>query len=120
MSAREVVGGVAYRLSAVREGRRWVRHPDSCRTLGTVTALGSGHWNWRVSPNAFRGDGRQGCERDGDPTDRVPSELLGTGEVKGPRNTACTALVAWLIGHEAPVMGFGPHPGVSAREVVRS
>lgn len=116
MSAPEQVGQLALRLSTPSAGRRWVWHAATGRTLGSVTRQGS-RWTWQASTSAFRGDGRPASACDGDPTDRVPAHLLGEAETTGTRNTACAALVAWLDDHHAPVLGYGPHTDVAAREV---
>lgn len=108
---RETVGGVELRLSTGdRTGRRWVRLASTGRTLGTIVPIGK-CWDWAPSPSAFRGDGRRGHERDGDPTDRVPSELLtaDTPQRLRLRHEACAALVECLWRRRAPVLGFGPH-----------
>lgn len=92
----------------------WVRSTVNARSLGTVERVGS-TWVWEPCVAAFRGDGRPGHESDGHSIETLPPELVRppveTRRVR-TREMAVAALVDYLTTHQAPVMGFGPHPQV--------
>lgn len=122
MSAYKTISGVDLTIVATNSsGVNWVRRHGGAqagRALGTVERVRSA-WLWSPTLLAFLGDGRPGSERDGERTARVPDGLLAGGRER-TQAKALEALVAWLREHEAPVLGFGPHSEVVAREVVRS
>lgn len=103
-----------WRLSLCRResGGYWVRRRDTGRALGVIE-LARSRWRWASWRGAFRGDGRPGCECDGDATWPVPPSLGAQGDARTQLD-ACTALVEYLVGVRAPVLGFGPHPEVTA------
>lgn len=107
MSAQEFVEHRELRL-ARRTGARgyWVRLAASGRTLGAVYPERS-RWTWETSASAYRGDGRPGHERDGDPSERVPEYLLRTGRAESRRD-ACFDLFSYLKLSGAPALGNGP------------
>lgn len=109
-------GGRDLVLCARDGGGYWVRRSDTRRTLGVIVKVKS-QWNWETSPNAFRGDGRPGRERDGAAVDRVPDTLTGRGRAR-IQVDACACLVDYLDARRAPVLGYAPHPDVSVAQEV--
>lgn len=91
-----------------RDRGYWVRLVPSLRTLGAVYPQRS-RWEWAPSPSAYRGDGRPGHERDGDPTEPVPDYLLRAGRA-ATRQDACCDLFRYLEVSGAPAVGHGPLP----------
>ena len=114
MSAHKTILDVPLTIAAANSsGVHWVRRHGGLlggRALGTVQRVQSA-WNWAPTRLAFIGDGRTGCERDGDRTTPVPPALLADGRER-TQEKALAALVMWLREHEAPVLGYGPHSAV--------
>lgn len=118
MSHRLIVEDRALRLCARDSGGYWVRLEATGRTLGVVY-LDRFRWSWETWPAAYRGDGREGHETDGDPSDVVPTVLQAAGRAQ-TRTDACQRLLRSLDEHMAPALGYGRHSRVMTREVANA
>lgn len=121
----EHIVDVRYRLRTPggRADGWYVVRADNGRTLGWVTQddaprlLRAERWGGRISDEAFRG---AGVEDTGHVLDRVPGELTlrvvgnrhDTVTRKETRDEAALDIVAWLVDHRAPAVGFPAHPAV--------
>ena len=114
-SATLTIESWTLRLVPREAGGYWVRRRPSGRTLGVVYPDRS-RWAWETWAGAYRGDGRDGCQTDGCPSDPVPTALLIGGRAS-TRTIACRRLLWFLDEHQAPALGYGPHPQVMSREV---
>lgn len=102
-----------------REFGGWiVRLNDNDRELGWLTRSPDGErWEARVSSVAFRGQypGDTGYVLDDVPTylhngsDRFSSRKIAD---ETTRREAAVEILWHLVRHEAPAVGFGPHPAV--------
>jgi hypothetical protein len=116
MSHRLTIEDRKLRLCARESGGYWVRLETTGRTLGVVY-LDRSRWVWESWPGAYRGDGREGHETDGCPSDVVPAALVIAGRAQ-TRINACRRLVWFLDEHKAPALGYGRHRQVLPREAV--